>query len=96
MSLHFSKWFQWSRGKHEKPCPDREECLKTLQMFLDGELKDEAMRNKIEHKLLECNDCIENFKLEQSIREVIKTKLACKNCPEELAQSIRIKIKEDV
>jgi anti-sigma factor (TIGR02949 family) len=70
--------------------------MKTLQLFLDGEVQDEATRNKIENKLLECNDCIENFKLEKSIREVIKTKLACKNCPEEVAQAIRIKIKEDV
>jgi hypothetical protein len=65
-------------------------------MYLDGEIQDEGMKAKLQHKLLECNDCVKSFSLEKSIREAIKSKLECKCCPEDVVQSIRIKIKEGV
>lgn len=95
MGLHFTKWFQWSRGKHEKPCPDREDCLKALQLYIDGEA-DMELEGKLKLKLEKCMCCIENYNLDRSIKEAIKTKLETKCCPEELANSIRIKIKESV
>jgi hypothetical protein len=95
MGLHFDKGFNWKRGKHERPCPDRAECAKALQLYLDGEVTDEELKAKLTQKLTECSDCVDSFSLQKSIREAIRTKLECKGCPQELAAEIRTKINQD-
>jgi anti-sigma factor (TIGR02949 family) len=94
MGLFFTKWFQWLKGKDSKTCPEKEECLKALQLYLDGEA-DVQLEAKLKHKLEKCMCCIEHYNLDRSIKDAIKSKIQPKQCPEELANSIRIKIRDN-
>jgi hypothetical protein len=55
-------------------CQNHEECMKMVQMILDGEASAEQVEHFKTHNLKECMPCIDSFKLEQEIRSALQVK----------------------
>lgn len=72
-------------------CPDEQNCLKVLELVLDNEASEEEVEKYFEH-VNQCWTCYENYNLEKSIRELIKTKCEQRTVPEDLANKIRQQI----
>ena len=69
-------------------------CLELLQLMTDGEAsqdEEKQFRNHID----DCLPCYEAFNLEQSIKEMLQTKLEKKQVPEDLIQLIKQKIRSN-
>lgn len=69
-----------------------QECLELLQLITDGEATPEEEK-QFHHHIDECLPCYESFNLEQSIKEVLQTKLEKKQVPDDLIQSIKRQIR---
>ncbi len=67
-------------------------CLELLELITDGEASQEEERQFRKH-VDECLPCYESFNLEQSIKEMLQTKLEKKPVPDDLIQSIKQKIR---
>ena len=94
MGLSFTTWIKskfFSKPPMAGGCTKKEECLKILQLMLDGEASDNEEKFFVEHKE-HCIQCLEMFDVEKSIRDAIKTKLQKKAVPTELIESIKSKI----
>jgi anti-sigma factor (TIGR02949 family) len=74
-------------------CDDVSKCFQLLESILDGEVNSES-KETLDDKLAKCQPCFEYYKLEQAIRDVLKTKCTRQPVPSELATSIRQKIEE--
>lgn len=75
----------------KEDCPDKTECLKMLQLILDGEASEKEKDHFLKHHLEECLPCYKNYNLEVAIRELVKTK-CCKDAPQDLIESIKNKV----
>ena len=67
-------------------------CLELLEMITDGEASPEEEKQFRKH-IDECLPCYESFNLEQSIKEMLQTKLEKKPVPDDLIKSIKQKIR---
>jgi len=68
-------------------------CLELLQLITDGEASPEEEKQFRTH-VDECLPCYEAFNLEQSIKEMLQTKLEKKQVPEDLIRMIKRKIRD--
>ncbi len=69
-------------------------CIELLELITD----DEASPNEIKHfqkHINECLPCYEAYNLEKSIKEMLQTKLKRKQVPDDLIQSIKLKIRNN-
>ncbi len=82
-----------SSAERKLNCSDASKCFQLLESILDGE-NDQDSKEVLKEKLAKCQPCFEHYHLEQAIRDVLKTKCTKHAVPEELASSIRQKIKE--
>lgn len=83
------------KKKNGKPCLDHEECIRVLNLIIDGEANEIEQRFFHSH-IQDCLHCSHYYTVEQSIREAIKKKLTKKEAPEDLIQSVRSKLKESI
>lgn len=67
-------------------------CLELLELITDGEATPEEERQFRKH-IDDCLPCYETFNLEQSIKEMLRTKLEKKQVPEDLINAIKQKIR---
>lgn len=74
-------------------CGEETKCFELLESILDGELKDTG-KDILKEKLAKCQPCFEHYHLEQSIRDVLKTKCTKQTVPAELVELIRKQIQE--
>lgn len=94
MAIFFTNWLKKNfSAKTSKPkkCLESEKCLKILQEILDGEASDFEEKYFRAH-IDECMSCYEQYNLEKTIRQVLKTKIEKKAVPVDLIQSIKLKI----
>lgn len=78
-------------SKMKQDCPEKNECLKMLQVILDGEATSEQKEHFLKNHLEECMPCYKNYHLEVAIRQLLKTK-CCKDAPQELVDDIKTKV----
>jgi len=69
-----------------------EGCMKLLELVMDGEATPEEEKHFHKH-INDCLPCFETFNMEQSIKEMLQTKLEKKQVPEDLINSIKQKIR---
>lgn len=62
-----------------------------VQLVLDGEAS-RSQEVYLKRHLKMCLKCLEHYKLDQEIRKLVQLKLASKEVPEGLADTIRTKI----
>jgi anti-sigma factor (TIGR02949 family) len=71
--------------------PDHEECLRILNLVLDGEASELEHRIFSEH-LENCMPYFEIYNIDRKIRELIKTKCSDKKLSEDVKQQIRERV----
>jgi len=71
-------------------CKD-EECNRLLQLILDGEASENDEKTFFQH-IKNCSYCYNGYKLEKSIRKLIRTKMRKESVPADLVDSIKLKI----
>ena len=72
-------------------CKEFDKCLEILYLMLDNEADDDQvsyLKNHLDH----CMICFEQYKVEQQIRELLRTKCANQPVPKDLAKTIRHKV----
>lgn len=79
----------------KQDCPEKNECLKMLQLILDDEASQDQKDHFLKHHLQECLPCFNNYTLEVTIRQLLKTKCS-KEAPQELVDSIKIKVVQNL
>ncbi|MDW3211856.1 MAG: zf-HC2 domain-containing protein [Reichenbachiella sp.] len=67
------------------------EYVDLVQLVLDGEAS-RSQEVYLKRHLKMCLKCLEHYKLDQEIRKLVQLKLASKEVPEGLADTIRTKI----
>jgi anti-sigma factor (TIGR02949 family) len=75
----------------KQDCPEKTECLKMLQLILDGEATEAQRCDFLENHLEGCLPCYKNYHLEVAIRQLLKTK-CCQEAPQDLVNSIKSKV----
>lgn len=97
MSSFFTNWIRnpFRKSSEKAPCSRNGECLKYLQLIMDGEATPEQQKHFNQH-IDECMPCFKRFDLEKTIRQVLQAKCGKKEVPAELIQSIKDKIKQSV
>lgn len=68
------------------------ECVKSLQLVVDGEATKEQEEYLMSH-LNECLPCYNSYNLEKSVKSLLQIKLEKKCCPPHLIDDIRGKLK---
>lgn len=76
-------------------CPDQANCFKILQLMLDNEA-DEAQKAQFEWQIKNCMPCYKMYRLDAVIKEVLQTKIEVKSVPDDLVDTIKLKIKNAV
>lgn len=71
---------------------DCDEVIRKLNMILDGEVAKEE-ENKLLHHIDDCNNCLEQYHIEKSFKELLKSKLQNLNVSVSLIQTIKDRIK---
>ena len=90
MGSLLSKWF----GKMgSKECSEREKCLDILNRVLDGEANEEQQEYLKSHIDL-CLPCLNDYKLEKTIKELLQSKCSKIEVPAGLADAIKSKLRE--
>ena len=78
-------------NKMKQDCPNKNECLQLLQSILDGEATADQKERFMKEHLDECMPCYKNYHLEVAVRDLLK-KNCCSEAPEELVDSIKTKV----
>jgi anti-sigma factor (TIGR02949 family) len=96
MAIFFTNWLKKTFGpkssnSKSKKCVDSDHCLRLLQLILDGEAN-ETEEKYLHAHIEDCMSCYEQYNLEKTIRQVLKTKIEKKTVPADLIESIKIKI----
>lgn len=83
-----------TNNENEKPTNevDCDEVIRKLNMILDGEVAKEE-ESKLLHHIDDCNNCLEQYHIEKSFKELLKSKLQNLNVSTSLIQSIKDRIK---
>ena len=76
-------------------CPDQANCLKILQLMLDNEA-DETQKKQFELQIKNCMPCYKMYHLDAAIKEVLQSKIETKPVPDDLVDTIKLKIKNTV
>ncbi len=71
---------------------DCDEVIRKLNMILDGEVAKEE-ENQLLHHIDDCNNCLEQYHIEKSFKELLKSKLQNLNVSVSLIQTIKDRIK---
>lgn len=97
MGSIFTNLFKNAFGKKQPdaPCKKNGECLKYLQLIMDGEATSDQQKHFAEH-IQECMPCYKHYNLEKCIKQALQTKCNKVNVPAELIESIKVKIRESV
>ena len=74
-------------------CPEERKCLEVLEVILDNESTPEEEEKYFQH-IEKCWTCYQNYNLEKTIRELIKTKVEKKHVPQDLVDRIRKEIEK--
>lgn len=80
-----------SDKKGNNACTEFEKCLGILYLMLDNEANHEQ-EVYIHTHIEKCMVCFEQYEVEKQIRQLLKTKLANQEVPQDLAHSIRAKV----
>jgi hypothetical protein len=75
----------------KQSCEHHNECMKMIQMVLDGQATTEEM-TKVQENLHKCLPCSNGYQLEKSIREALTLRLEKKCLPSNLIDCIKQKI----
>lgn len=75
----------------KEKCEHHEECMKMIQMVLDGEATPEQIQ-AVSQNLGKCLPCQKGYQLERAVKEVLQLRLERKAVPLTLAESIRQRI----
>lgn len=97
MSIFTTQWIRnifLPNAAKDKTCKESEECNRILQLILDGEASPQQEKHFFEH-IDQCAFCYNGYKVEKSIRQLIKTKLKKETVPADLVESIRLKIQNN-
>ena len=78
--------------KMKQECQNQRECMEMLQLIVDGEASPEQKEHFLKHHLEECMPCYKNYHLEVAIRQLLKTKCNSHAAPQELVDSIKSKV----
>lgn len=89
MNKNFTSWMSKGDKSKQSTC---QECLKTLQLVVDGEASKEEEEYFNKH-LEECIPCFNFYHLEKSVKQILKHKIQKKAVPPSLKQTIANKIK---
>ncbi|MCS7029436.1 MAG: zf-HC2 domain-containing protein [Bacteroidia bacterium] len=81
-------------NENEKPNKDIDcdEVIRKLNMILDGEIAKEE-ETKLLHHIDDCQNCLEQYHIEKSFKELLKSKLQNMSVSMSLIQSIKDRIK---
>jgi len=90
MGSLLSKWFG-NFGK--KQCAERNKCLDILNIVLDGEATEEQ-KEYLESHIDLCLPCLNDYKLEKTIKELLQSKCENPQVPTGLIEAIKSKISE--
>ena len=87
----FLRWIQKSLGMGKARCPEEERCLELLRIMLDEQATEEE--SKYVHKHIgNCYRCYQNYELENTIREAVKSKTHHLKVPQKLVNEITSRI----
>jgi anti-sigma factor (TIGR02949 family) len=91
MKNKFTNWMGSLFGRKQKKatCCD---CIKSLQMVVDGEATKEQEAYFLNH-VDECMPCYNFYKVEKSVKEVLQNKIEKKSAPTHLVENIKSRLK---
>jgi len=76
---------------HDTDCA---EVLDRIYVFLDHEMRDEAISyDKIDEHLDECAPCLRKYDLERAVRAIVARSCGCDHAPDELRAKVLTKIR---
>ncbi len=76
-------------------CPDQSNCFKVLQFMIDQEAS-ESEKEQFRLQIKNCMPCYKRYHLDVAIKELLQNKIPSKSVPEDLVETIKIKIKNAV
>ena len=77
--------------------PGRIDCdtvLADVYLFLDGETRDDELRERIQAHLDACAPCLRHYGLEQDVRALISRCCSGERAPAHLHERIRVRLTE--
>lgn len=72
-------------------CENHLECMKMIQMILDGEADDEA-KEHFRLNMDKCMPCIQTYQLEKCIKDSLQNKVERRPCPDRLVADIKAQL----
>lgn len=78
--------------ERKQRCESQAECMKLIQMVLDGQGSAEEIE-QVKQRVLNCIPCDQGYHLEKAIKEALRFRLEARPVPRNLADCIRSKIK---
>ena len=91
MNKNFTNWMGslFKKPETKATCG---ECVKSLQLVVDGEATKEQEDYLMNH-LHDCLPCYNYYEVEKSVKKLIQSKIEKKCCPDSVIESIREKLK---
>jgi mycothiol system anti-sigma-R factor len=89
----FKKNFSWNKAV-ASPAEDRRTCLEILNLVLDEEATPEQ-REYFKNHLENCLPYYEIYQLDKTLKDKIKSTCCGKDVPNDLVESIKLKISEN-
>lgn len=91
MKTNLSNWMGslFKKPQQKATCCD---CVKSLQLVVDGEASKEQEAYFMNH-LDDCMPCYNSYQLEKSVKEILRSKIEKKNCPPHVIENIRTKLR---
>lgn len=92
MNKNFTNWMGslFKKPAAKATCCD---CVKSLQLVVDGEATKEQEDYFMSH-LDECLPCYNFYEVEKSVKKILQSKIEKKACPPHLADNIREKLRK--
>ncbi len=87
----FVRWIQKTMMSKNARCPEEEHCLELVRLMLDEEAT-EADSLYVTKHIDGCYRCYDNFDLEKTIREAVKSKANNMKVSKEIVRDINEKI----
>ena len=75
----------------KEKCDHRADCLKMIQLILDGEATDQQLA-RVKVNLESCKPCIEMYNLEREVKELLTKRMDKRCCPDQLVETIKSRI----
>lgn len=80
-----------AKPEMKEQCSHRADCLKMIQLILDGEATDQQLA-KVKANLESCRPCIEMYQLEKEVKELLTKRMEKRCCPDQLVATIKSRI----